>query len=82
MVKIVNVDTKALGSTTVETATMMIYEEDIHYKVGPIMTSTLGAMRPLVMEAKVFSAPMSTHMGEAFYPCIMSSRLAPRILHL
>ena len=53
MIKVISCDTKATGSVAAECATRMVYDEGIHYVVGPL--GTCQAIIPILEEGKCFS---------------------------
>ena len=57
MVSIVSKDTKATGSVAAEGATALVYDEGIHYAVGPIITQ--DAVDPILTEGKCFYGHIS-----------------------
>jgi branched-chain amino acid transport system substrate-binding protein len=54
MIKIVKADTKLSGSVAAEEAFRLVYDEGIHYVVGPILVAP--ATNPVFTEGKCFSA--------------------------
>jgi len=54
MIKLVKADTKLTGSVAAEEATRLVYDEGIHYVVGPILVA--AATNPIFTEGKTFSA--------------------------
>jgi len=57
MVSIVSKDTKVTGSVAAEGATALVYDEGIHYAVGPIITQ--DAVDPILTEGKCFYGHIS-----------------------
>jgi len=53
VIKMIKCDDKLTGSAGAECATRFVYEDGLHYIIGPI--STYGAIEPIIEEGKCFS---------------------------
>jgi len=66
MIEVVNCDSKMTGSVAATCASELVYQEDIHYVVGPITTSPSCA--PIFTENKAFYSVIATAKPEFIGP--------------
>jgi len=59
MLELVSCDTQFTGSVAATCGTRLVYDEGIHYVVGPITPAGVEALKPLFRENKVFNVCMS-----------------------
>jgi len=66
MIELVKCDDKITGSVAAECATKMVYDEKVHYVVGPILTAP--ATNPILTEGKCFSAIIAVSSAHELGP--------------
>ena len=68
MLKLVECDTKMVASVAGECATRLVYDEGIHYVIGPISLPELSAAAPVFNEEIVFSVDFAAYFDPTQFP--------------